>query len=115
MERVKDELRTEILNLGNNQIRAAAAEISPVQRELEQVSVHDRARHRRAGGVREVREGRRRSMTATKPTKPLKLVFETEIDGKPAKLAVLPPSAAIKGDGRLVHAKAYNQAVRAGR
>jgi hypothetical protein len=52
-------------------------------------------------------------------SKPLKLAFDVTVKGedgrdKAVRLAVRPPSAQVKQAGRLVHGKAYNDAVQAG-
>jgi hypothetical protein len=47
-------------------------------------------------------------------SKPLKTVFKTKIDDKEVELAVVLPSAKVKQHGRIVHARAYNDAVQGG-
>lgn len=46
--------------------------------------------------------------------KPLKVVFNTKYEDKDVELAVTLPSAKVKQNGRLVHARGYNDAVQAG-
>lgn len=47
-------------------------------------------------------------------SKPMKTVFKTKVDDKEVELAVFLPSAKVKQHGKLVHARAYNDAVQAG-